>query len=229
MINMLRQGRTQIVLTVVTLVAASMLLAGCVTPLPMNKTAPDLSYKVTRPVTITVIDARDVLAEGKPPTYVGKAHTVFGIPADLQVYPVLTTDKAKKDQTLAQNLQERIAVGLNDEGWRMTPAAFSRVPSKDEIAPLVAANGTERVIVLTLKTWYFSINMSLVSDFNFDWGYNLRILDAQGATLADVTDTGRDVVDTKGSDSYGNQVNLAYRERLIKILERSEVKAALQQ
>ena len=52
------------------------------------------------------------------------------------------------------------------------------------IAPLVAANGTERVIVLTLKTWYFSINMSLVSDFNFDWGYNLRILDAQGGVIA---------------------------------------------
>lgn len=154
---------------------------------------------------------------------------VFGIPADLQVYPVLTTDKARMDQTLAQNLQERIAVGLNDEGWRMTPVAFPSVPAQQEIAPLVAANGIERVIVLTLNTWYFSINMSLVSDFHFDWGYTLRILDAQGATLADLKDSGRDVVDTKGSDSYGNQVNLADRDRLIKIFERAEVKAALQQ
>ena len=153
---------------------------------------------------------------------------MFGIPADLHVYPVLTQDKAKKSQTLAQNLQERIAVGLNDEGWRMTPATFPKVPLKDEIAALATANGTERVIVLTLNTWYFSINMSLVSDFNFDWGYNLHILDAQGTTLADLTDNGRDVVDTKGSDSYGNQVNLAYRDRLIKIFERPEVKAALQ-
>ncbi len=217
-----------LILKAVVLVAATALLAGCVTPLPIERTAPDLSYKVTRPVTITVIDTRDVLADGKPATYVGKAHAVFGIPADLQVYPVLTQDKAKKSQTLAQNLQERIAVGLNDEGWRMTPATFPKVPLKDEIASLAAANGTERVIVLTLKTWYFSINMSLVSDFNFDWGYNLHILDAQGATLADLTDNGRDVVDTKGSDSYGNQVNLAYRDRLIKIFERPEVKAALQ-
>jgi hypothetical protein len=215
-------------LKAVVLVAAMALLAGCVTPLPMEKTAPDLAYKVTRPVTITVIDTRDFLAEGKPATYVGKAHGVFGIPADMQVYPLLTQDKAKKGQTLAQNLQERIAVGLNDEGWRMTPATFSKVPLKDEIAPLVTANGTERVIVLTLKSWYFSINLNLVSDFNFDWGYNLRILDAQGATLADLTDNGRDVVDTKGSDSYGNQINLAYRDRLIKIFERPEVKAALQ-
>ena len=226
--TMLRQGRSLVMLKAVVLVAAMALLAGCVTPLPMEKTAPDLAYKVTRPVTITVIDTRDFLAEGKPATYVGKAHGVFGIPADMQVYPLLTQDKAKKGQTLAQNLQERIAVGLNDEGWRMTPATFSKVPLKDEIAPLVTANGTERVIVLTLKSWYFSINLNLVSDFNFDWGYNLRILDAQGATLADLTDNGRDVVDTKGSDSYGNQINLAYRDRLIKIFERPEVKAALQ-
>lgn len=208
--------------------AATALLAGCVTPLPIEKTAPDLSYKITRPVTITVIDSRDVLAEGKPATYVGKAHGVFGIPSDLQVYPVLTQDKAKKSQTLAQNLQERIAVGLNDEGWHMTPAELPKVPSKDEIGPLVAVDGIERVIVLTLKTWYFSLNLSLVSAFNFDWGYNLQILNAQGETLANLSDNGRDVVDVKGSDSYGNQVNLAYRDRLIKIFERPEVNAALQ-
>lgn len=215
-------------LKAVIIVAATALLAGCVTPLPIEKTAPDLSYKVTRPVTITVIDTRDVLAEGKPATYVGKAHVSFGIPVDLQVYPTLTQDKAKKNQTLALNLQERIAVGLNDEGWRVTPATFSKVPLKDEIAPLVTANGTERVIVLTLKTWYFSLNLNWVTAFNFDWGYNLHILDAQGETLADLTDKGRDVVDEKANDSPSNQVNLAYRDRLIKIFERPEVKAALQ-
>jgi hypothetical protein len=213
----------------VLLIAASTLLAGCVTPLPMEKTAPDLSYKGTRPIAIAVIDERSVLAEGKPPTYVGRAHGSFGIPFDLQVYPALTADKTKKDQTLAQVLQERIAVGLNDEGWQLTPVALSKAPSQEEVASLLASNGSDRLIVLSLKTWFFSLNFSWVTAFNFDWAYNLRILDAQGASLTEVTDSGRDVVDAKANDSWGNQVNLAYRERLIKIFERPEVKAALQQ
>lgn len=61
--------------------------------------------------------------------------------------------------------------------------------------------------------------MSLVSAFNFDWGYQLDVLDEQGATLATVKDGGRDVVDVKGSESYPN---------LIKILEQPPVRAALQ-
>jgi hypothetical protein len=37
---------------------------------------------------LTLIDARPILKEEtKPATYIGVAHSVFGIPTDMQVYP----------------------------------------------------------------------------------------------------------------------------------------------
>ena len=69
-------------LSAIVLLAAGALLSGCVTPIPLAQEAPDLGYNVTRPVVVTVIDQRDVLAEGKPPTYIGRAHGVFGLPSD---------------------------------------------------------------------------------------------------------------------------------------------------
>ncbi len=70
----------------VTLLTAT-LLGGCVTPIPLEKEAPDLSYKAATAVVVSVLDERDVLAQGKPPTFIGRAHSLFGIPTDMQVYP----------------------------------------------------------------------------------------------------------------------------------------------
>ncbi len=214
-------------LSVIILLAAGALLTGCVTPIPLAQEAPDLNYKATRTVVVTVLDERDVLAEGKPPTYIGRAHGAFGIPSDMQVYPWFVSDKAKKDQTLAQALQDRIVVGLADEGWQITAADFPKFPGKDQVVSLLAERGSDRLIVLSLTKWYASINLNWVSAFNFDWGYKLEVLDAQGTSIASISDSGRDVVDEKADQSPQNMIKLAYRERLIKILERPEVQAAL--
>ena len=214
-------------LSVIILLAAGALLTGCVTPIPLAQEAPDLNYKATRTVVVTVLDERDVLAEGKPPTYIGRAHGAFGIPSDMQVYPWFVSDKAKKDQTLAQALQDRIVVGLADEGWQITAADFSKFPDKDQVVSLLAERGSDRLIVLSLTKWYASINLNWVTAFNFDWGYKLEVLDAQGASVASISDSGRDVVDEKADQSPQNMIKLAYRERLIKILEHPEVQAAL--
>jgi hypothetical protein len=210
------------------LLAAGMLLTGCVTPIPLAQEAPDLSYKVTRPVVLIVIDERDILAQGKPPTFIGRAHGTFGIPTDMQAYPWFVSEKDKKEQTLAQALEERIAVGLNDEGWQLAAANNAKRPMKDEAVSLLATHNAQRLLVLSIKQWFVSLNLSWVTAFNFDWGYNLDVLDAKGATVASITDSGRDVVDEKADDSYQNQIKLAFRERLIKILERPDLRAALQ-
>lgn len=214
-------------LTAVILLAAGALLTGCVTPIPLAQEAPDLSYKATSPVVVAVIDERDVLAEGKPPTYIGRAHGAFGIPSDMQVYPWFVSDKAKKDQTLAQAIEDRIVVGLGDEGWQMTAADFARIPTKEDAVSILATRSADRLMVLSLTKWFVSINLNWVTAFNFDWGYRLEILDPQGTSVASISDTGRDVVDAQADQSPQNMIKLAYRERLIKILERPEVQAAL--
>jgi hypothetical protein len=211
------------------LLAISTLLGGCVTPIPLAQEAPDLSYKVTRPIVVAVLDQRDVLSQGKPPTYIGRAHATFGIPADMQTYPWFVSDKTKKDQTLAQALEERVVMGLNDEGWQLAPAGLTARPQQAEITSFLAAHNAERLIVLSLTQWFASINLNWVTAFNFDWGYLLDVYDAQGATVATITDQGRDVVDAKADESPQNMLKLAFRDRLIKILERPELRAALEQ
>jgi hypothetical protein len=224
----IRCPRSSSLPAIILLTAASM-LAGCVTPIPLAQEAPDLSYKSTAPMVVSVVDKRDLLTEGKPPTFIGVAHSVFGIPSDMQAYPWFVSDKTRKDQTLAQALEERVVVGLNDEGWQLTGAALTKPPTKDEAVSLLAARSAQRLLVLSLTQWYVSINLNWVSAFNFDWGYEIEVLDAQGAAIASIKDSGRDVVDAQGDQSWPNMIKIAYRDRLIKILERPEVRTALEQ
>ena len=53
------------------------------------------------------------------------------------------------------------------------------------------------------------------------------VLDEQGKVIANIMDAGRDVVDEEAKQSPQNTIKMAYRDRLIKILERPEVKTAL--
>lgn len=207
---------------------AAILLTGCVTPVSLAQEAPDLSYKATRPMVVAVIDERNVLAQGKPPTYIGRAHGALGIPSDMRTYPWFVSDKSKKKQTLAQALEERIVVGLNDEGWQLVPAGNATRPTKDESVSLLTSHGAQRLLVLSITQWFVSINLNWVTAFNFDWGYKLDVLDVQGVVVDSIEDSGRDVVDEKANESYQNMIKLAYRERLIKIFERPEVRDALQ-
>ena len=211
----------------VTLLTAT-LLGGCVTPIPLEKEAPDLSYKAATAVVVSVLDERDVLAQGKPPTFIGRAHSLFGIPTDMQVYPWFVSDKARKDQTLAQALEERIVVGLSDEGWQVTGADSTGRLAPDAMAAMLASRGAQRMVVLSITKWFASINLNWVTAFNFDWGYRMEVLDEQGRVVANIDDSGRDVVDEQADQSPQNMLKLAFRERLIKILERPELKAALQ-
>ena len=206
---------------------AVILLTGCVTPIPLAQEAPDLSYKATRPMVVAVIDERDFLAQGKPPTYIGRAHGLFGIPSDMQTYPWFVSDKSKKKQTLAQALEERIVVGLNDEGWQLVTAGYTTRPTKDETVTLLATHNAQRLLVLSITEWFASINLNWVTAFNFDWGYRFDVLDEQGIVVASIADSGRDVVDEEAKQSPQNTIKMAFRERIIKILERPEVKTIL--
>jgi hypothetical protein len=64
------------------------LLTACVAPISIKDQAPKVSYSANEKVAVAAIDSRpNLTAEKKPPTYIGRAHTVFGIPTDMHVYP----------------------------------------------------------------------------------------------------------------------------------------------
>lgn len=204
-----------------------MSLTGCVTPIPLAQEAPDLSYKAPLPMVVAVIDERDVLTQGKPPTYIGRVHGAFGIPSDMQTYPWFVSDKSKKEQTLAQALEERIVIGLNDEGWQVVAAGIATGPTQNETAILLAEHNAHRALIISITQWFVSINLNWVTAFNFDWGYRLEVFDQQGIEIGSVQDSGRDVVDEEAKQSPQNTIKMAFRERLIRILEQPEVRSTL--
>jgi len=210
-----------------TAVALALSLAACVAAIPIKDQAPKVSYVLNEKIALALIDMRPELkVDKKPPTYLGHAHVSFGIPVDMQVYPTVAL-KDEKNFTLAQELEQRIAEGLQASG-----ATVLRIPAEahvDMAAAQLAAQGlgADRLMLISLDAWYVDINMNWVGSFDFDWGYTVKICDGAGAQISTIKDSGQDVVKEKASDSPRNMITAAYRAREEKLLERADVRAAL--
>ena len=208
-------------------VGLALLLTACVAPIPIKDQAPKVAYSASEKIALVVIDARPILKEAKkPPTYIGVAHTVFGIPSDMHVYPWVAL-KEEKDLTLAQGLEQRIADALQGIG-----AGVVRVDGGahvDAASARRAAQGldADRIMLITLNEWSVNINLNWVGSFDFDWGYGVDIFDKAGAPITSFKDSGQDVVKEHASDSPRNMITAAWRARLEKLFERPEVQQAL--
>jgi hypothetical protein len=203
------------------------LLAACVAPIPIKDQAPKVSYSVNASIALAVIDSRSILkTEQKPPTFIGRAHGVFGIPTDMRVYPWVAL-KGEKKFTLAQEIEQRITDALQATGANVVRVdAGARVDAASARHSAQESN-VDRIIVITLEEWFVSINLNWVTAFNFDWGYTVGVYDRAGTELAAFKDSGRDVVDEKASDSHRNMITVAYRARLQKLIERAEIRSTL--
>ncbi|HSH09448.1 MAG TPA: hypothetical protein VK995_03615, partial [Oceanipulchritudo sp.] len=187
---------------------------------------PDLTYLNKEKIVISVVDERWRLAQGKATKEMGVAHAVFGIPAAVYTYPWYV-DKEHKEQTLAEAIEERIVLGLNDEGWDASPAGITASPSEEEIVKIIKDKGAKNLMVMVLKDWWVDFNTNWVSDFNFDWDVVVDIYDESGQSVGRYAEGGRDIVKESASDSWPNMFRRAFRERLIKILEQPDLAKAL--
>ena len=205
----------------------ALLLTACVAPIPIKDQAPKVAYSASEKIALVVIDARPTLkAEKKPPTYIGVAHTVFGIPTDMQLYPWVAL-KEEKTLTLAQGLEQRIADALQGVGANVVRVdAGAHV---DAVSARRAAQGlgADRIMLITLDEWSVNINLNWVGSFDFDWGYTVDISDNAGVAVTSFKDSGQDVIQEHASDSPRNMITAAWRARLEKLFERPEVQQAL--
>ncbi len=207
----------------------TVVLGGCVTPIPVREQAITPTYAGQGTLLVAVVDERNsVLKEGKPPTYIGRAHVSFGIPVDMKVYPWVTEDSAKKSQTLSQALEDRIVLGMKERGWKVIGAGLNSAPSADQVAQLLRERGADRLLVMRVTEWFVSVNLNWVGAFDFDWGVAVTVSGPRASPLLSFEDVGRDVVDLEAKQSPGNSIRLAYRARLTKIFERPDLQAALQ-
>jgi len=208
-------------------VSLALLVTACVAPIPIKDQAPKVSYPANEKVALVVIDARPILKEDKkPPTYIGVAHTVFGIPTDMQVYPWVAL-KEEKNLTLAQGLEQRIADALQGSG-----ASVVRVDAEahvDSTSAKRAAQGldADRIMLITLDQWSVNINLNWVGSFDFDWGYSVDIFDKAGVQMTSFKESGQDVIKEHASDSPRNMITAAWRARLEKLFERPDVRQSL--
>jgi hypothetical protein len=203
-------------------------LGGCVTPIAVRDQAIAPTYASAGTLLVAVVDERDsVHKEGKPPTYIGRAHVSFGIPVDMKVYPWVIEDSAKKNQTLAQALEERIVVGMKERGWKVIGAEMTSAPAADQVAQLLREQAADRLLVLGVTEWFVSVNLNWVGSFDFDWGVAVTVSGPSGSPLLSFKDVGQDEVELHAKQSPGNSVRLAYRERLTKVFERPDLQAAL--
>lgn len=201
--------------------------AGCVAHLPMAEQSPKLSYPPGASLVVSVVDERDWLARGKASTFLGRAHGSFGIPTDLHVYPYLSKERKDRKQSLAAAVEERIVFGLAGGDWNTVAAAFSARPTPEQIQESLRARNAQKMLVLTLREWFVSLNLNWVTAFNFDWAVDAEVFDVSGSPPVKLSAEGRDVVDVAYDQSYPNHIRLAYRDRLTKILEDPILRAAL--
>jgi len=202
-------------------------LAGCVTPIPLAEQTPKLDYQAQDKVVISVIDNRKRVKEGKPKNYVGKAHASFGIPVDWHVNQVLATEDSDKGKNLSQFLEHRLTTGLSNSGWNVVAANIDTQPNESNAKEIITKHDAQKMFVIDLQEWYFSINLNWVTAFNFDTDATIYVYELPDGKTLEKDISERDVIEEKASESPQNNVLRAYRDQLIDIFNDEDVKKAL--
>jgi hypothetical protein len=202
-------------------------MAACVASIPIKDQAPKLTYSVNEKVVVALVDVRrELTVDKKPPTYIGVVHGMFGIPSDMHIYPWVAL-RDERGFTLAQELEQRIADGLQNTG-----ATVVRIPAGEHVdaaTAMLAAQGVgaNRLLLISLDAWNVDMNINWVGSFDFDWGYTVAICDGAGVEISRFKDSGQEDIKEKASDSARNMITVAYRDRIEKLLGRPEIRAAL--
>jgi hypothetical protein len=202
-------------------------LLGCVAHIPIEEQSPDLTYVDPDLVLVSIIDQRNLQRPDIGADVIGKAHGTFGIPSAMKTYPWYESDKEKKSITLAQALEERLIIGLNDEGWTVKSAGFTTHPTVQQVRETLLASNAQNLLLIVLNDWYVSVNLNWVGGENFDWATTVKIFGDDGSKLLEQTSGTRHVIPPDGSESYPNLIRRAFRDRLEEILETPEVQSAL--
>jgi len=193
----------------------------------LTKQVPPVEYTSATGLALSVIDDRQRVKQGKPPNFIGVAHGVFGIPTDWRIKPVLAVEEGDEDRDLAEFLRHRLSSGFTGRGWNAVEVALDHIPDATAARTLIEQHHVGKLLILQLTEWFFSINLSWVTAFNFDTDTTVLVYSGTGEKAFEKRFAERDVVDAEADQSYQNHILLAYREQLAQILNDPEVKQAL--
>ncbi|WP_263079412.1 hypothetical protein [Endozoicomonas sp. Mp262] len=203
------------------------LLTGCVSPIPLNEQSPAPEYKPADKLLISVIDERKRVSEGKPDNFIGVAHAAFGIPVDWSISQALSVEKGDKERNLSEFLTYRIINGLKSKGWNAEAIIMDNRIDTDKAAEVLKQNKANKLLILNIHEWYFSINLNWVSEFNFDTDTLIQVYQIKNGKILEKQIAGRDVIIEKADDSPQNSILRAYRDQLQEIFSDPDIQSAL--
>jgi hypothetical protein len=233
----------------IVLVGLGLLLSACVSPIPLDKQIAQVEYGTDEKILVAVLDRRRHLLDAETeerkeekeeedepgvlddmqetaykrgPGFLGVAHGAFGIPADWSI-SMIAPQKEDRDKTLAELLRDRIVKGLKSNGWNVVPVDMRKV-DEQEAGRLMAAEKADKLLLLVVNKWYFSINLNWVTAFNFDSDTDTHVFDSRRGEIYRKNLSERNVVDEKYDDSPANMIFQAYKEQLDQIFNDPELK-----
>lgn len=193
---------------------------------------------------ISVFDDRESVKDGKPLNYVGRMHCSFGRPVDYYTNWLLSNppsgiqcfrrEAPTATTTLAQFLTHQILGVLEDAHWTVKAVELRSPPDIAQVRRLLRPQPqNSRLVVLSLREWYFDIYPSQGGRFTFNTDVVLNVFAPNGGQVLRKHFIERDVIQHKRTKLFtkpGVRVNSnvlpAYRTNLEKILDDSEVQQA---
>lgn len=210
-------------------VCSVMTLSGCVSPISLDEQSPNPNVVHDDKVVISVLDNRvRVKEEEKDNDFVGVAHGAFGIPVDWNVDLVLATEEGDDDKSLAQFLEHRLTTGFQESGWDAVEAGVEDAISPEKAMSLLEEKQADKLLIIDLTEWYFSINLNWVTAFNFDTDSFVSVYAVEDGKLVEKQFKGRDVIEESADESPQNNILRAYRDQLIEIVTDPEIQSALE-
>ncbi|CAH0524888.1 hypothetical protein [Vibrio hippocampi] len=193
----------------------SFYLIGCVSPLSVEESAPQVTINKVNGISIAVLDQRPyVLNKDKEPNFEGIIRSGFGIPYS---YSTIT------GEPMSLYLGKRLEYGIEQKGVNVeqqqtdTATQFSDLMSK-------LKNDQQPSIVVVLNEWKYDFHA--LSD-NSWYDVDITVADSTGKTVLTKNYKGEDDIPDGGV--IGNEMMLIYKARFEKIFSDPELRQVIEQ
>ncbi len=183
-----------------------------------HDTVADIKASNTIVIAVATHDQREYVISGrKNPDFVGLSRGGYGNPFNVST---------ASEKPLAEDMTQSIANSLAKKGFKAVPVTVVHTDNRQAVIDKLRAADGERMLIFTLTEWKSDtyMNTALIYDVKAE------VLDRNGKTIAEREIKGRD--DLGGSfmnpPSHAKEaVPVAFKEKIEKLLNSSEIEAAL--
>lgn len=205
------------------LIALAMLVSGCATPLPKEKTFVVSGIKSTVPISLSVIDYRPyIVNKDKTEDFEGIARAAFGIPNNFSRAKFARNDPENKwgyvDQTFADLLAGMLLTSLKENG---NTVRIDRYPPGATVTKVDAADGKAILVYMHQSKVDFGFGFSYVYDFRFNYIYgNNKFEHPVTGSIKSMSEI--EEMAQKNQSNVPDTLTLIYKDILEKGLQRIE-------